>query len=324
MSLLSSNTVGGALDDLVHGYDKLIDTLPIVTERVTQIHNDTEDMAIQLEQRIRHLVDGYGHLEKISNQIPDNFKKSAHDHKINLLDATKSYNDNDINSNKNKENIEFQNRQFDALKEEFKAISHERIIVDVLTRQTLSRAKHSNKGGIGVESSSYVSSVRSNDQSTRTNMGKYVASRKQDSGPSLELLRSTTASRQSSLRTTMESQASSSSSSSSSSSKINNKTNNDIQESNQISHVNLNNPLPLPLYIIPDNPHKSTTNINIKTNKPSIIPSARVITKSTKGAIMVPSMKQGVIPDEIKNLKTIPTSIVDNSDMNLVKRNVKR
>lgn len=318
--LLSSNTVGGALDDLVDGYDKLINTLPKVKERVAQMHNGTEDMAIQLEQRIRHLIDGYEHLEKISTQIPDNFKETAHEHKMNLLDATKSYNDNTIN--KNKENIEFQNRQFEALKEEFKAISHERIIVDVLTRQTLSRAKHFNKGGVGVESSSYVSSAYLNDQTSRTSMGKYVASRKQDSGPSLELLRSTTASRQSSLRTTMESQASSSSN-------INNKTNNDIQDTNHNSpanfKINLNNPLPFPTYIIPDNPYKSTNHNDLTTTKPSIIPSSRIITKSTKGAHMVPSMKQGSLPEEIKNLKTIPTSIyVDNSDINVVKKNIKR
>ncbi len=46
---LQMGTVTGAVDDLVHGYEQLMHTLPELSQKVAQMHSGTENMAIDLE-----------------------------------------------------------------------------------------------------------------------------------------------------------------------------------------------------------------------------------------------------------------------------------
>jgi hypothetical protein len=127
--------VDGAVVDLVNGYDSIIDTLPNVAERVKQMQTATEDMANTLEKRMRHLVDGYEYLDSISAQVPESLRENAAAHKKSLLDVAQllgpSYEQNYLNHNK----------ELDRLRSELQSITHERVIVDVLTRQSIKQAK---------------------------------------------------------------------------------------------------------------------------------------------------------------------------------------
>lgn len=50
---LQMGTVTAAVDDLVHGYEHLVHSLPNVSKNLMQMHGHTEDMARNLE--VRHL-----------------------------------------------------------------------------------------------------------------------------------------------------------------------------------------------------------------------------------------------------------------------------
>lgn len=49
MLSLQMGTVTGAVDDLLHGYDQLVATLPNLAEKVSMIQGNTETMANELE-----------------------------------------------------------------------------------------------------------------------------------------------------------------------------------------------------------------------------------------------------------------------------------
>ena len=127
--------VDGAVRDLVHGYDSIISTLPNVATRVKQMQAATEDMANTLETRMRHLVDGYEHLDSISAQIPEGIRVQAAAHKNTLLEASQllgpSY----------EQNYLIHNKELERLRAELQSIAHERVIVDVLTRQSIKKAR---------------------------------------------------------------------------------------------------------------------------------------------------------------------------------------
>ena len=46
---MQMGVVTGAVDDLVHGYEQLVHSLPNLTEQIGNVHADTEQMAKQLE-----------------------------------------------------------------------------------------------------------------------------------------------------------------------------------------------------------------------------------------------------------------------------------
>jgi hypothetical protein len=51
---LQVGSITGAVDDLVHGYEQLVHSLPNLTNQITNVHADTEQMAKQLE--VRHTL----------------------------------------------------------------------------------------------------------------------------------------------------------------------------------------------------------------------------------------------------------------------------
>jgi hypothetical protein len=124
-----SNVVG----DLIHGYDALVGNLPHVADKVIEMHSATENMAKQLEERMRYLVDGYEYLDSISTQIPEGLRNTAGAHKKSLLEASQVLTDNE------KVGTQANNVEIERLKAELHSIAHERVVVEVLTRQAAAR-----------------------------------------------------------------------------------------------------------------------------------------------------------------------------------------
>ena len=146
-NFLSFHNVSGAVDDLVNGYESLVQSIPSLAQKVASMSQGTENMAKHLEERMRNLVDGYEYLDAVSSQIPESFRQIASTHRQALLDSVH------INAPNEKE---YEDTLFDAqiskLRAELNGISHERVVVDILTRQTISRAKsHYTKAGTGGE-----------------------------------------------------------------------------------------------------------------------------------------------------------------------------
>lgn len=103
--------VTSAVDDLVHGYEHLVHTLPDLTSKITSVHADAEQMAKELEvrtfclphahheldqcipsvpstqHRTRSMVDGYEYLQGLSTQLPEMFRETAAAHRKTLQDA---------------------------------------------------------------------------------------------------------------------------------------------------------------------------------------------------------------------------------------------
>lgn len=46
---LQMGNITGVVDDLVHGYEQLVHSLPNLTNQICNVHSDTEQMAKQLE-----------------------------------------------------------------------------------------------------------------------------------------------------------------------------------------------------------------------------------------------------------------------------------
>ena len=218
--------IDSAVVDLVHGYDSIIDTLPNVAQRVKQMQTATEDMANTLENRMRNLVDGYEYLDSISAQVPESLRENAAAHKKSLSDVAQllgpSYEQNYINHNK----------ELDRLRSELQSITHERVVVDVLTRQSIKQAKKKKVA---------------------------VSSRNKE-------------------------------------------------KSKEIPYE----PIAVPLF----NPQQQgpgstvSTNPALKNPKNSASSASSRVSVSVRapgpGSLMVPSMRQGVLPPEVANLKTIP------------------
>ena len=146
--------VDGAVTDLVQGYGSIVDSLPNVANRVIQMQSATEDMANTLERRMRHLIDGYEYLDSISSQVPESIRETAVNYKKSMLDVAHvlgpSYEQNYITHTK----------ELDRLRAELQSIAHERVVVDVLTRQSIKQAKRnksvpSNVGKVGMKVAHY-------------------------------------------------------------------------------------------------------------------------------------------------------------------------
>ena len=127
----------GRMEDLVHGYDSVIATLPNVAVRVNEMTRATEGMAQELEQRMKNLVDGYEYLDSISAQIPQSLRDTAAVHKKTMLDVMAS----DSAAVVGDDNYQEHTKELDRLRSELQSISHERVVVDILTRQTMKDAR---------------------------------------------------------------------------------------------------------------------------------------------------------------------------------------
>ena len=117
------------MEDLVQGYDS------VVGLRMNEMTRATEGMAQELEQRMKHLIDGYEYLDSMSAQIPQSLRETAALHKKSMLDVMGDaavVGDDDYQEH---------TKELDRLRSELQSISHERVVVDILTRQTMKDAR---------------------------------------------------------------------------------------------------------------------------------------------------------------------------------------
>ena len=93
-------------------------------------------MADVLETMMRRLDGGLDHLDSARPQLPESLWEDAAAHKKSLLDVAHllgpSYEQNYINHSK----------ELDRLRAELQSIAHERVVVDVLTRQSIKQARN--------------------------------------------------------------------------------------------------------------------------------------------------------------------------------------
>lgn len=111
-------------------------------------------------------VDGYEHVAQVASQQPDSFLRMAEFYREQMRNAASAL---DPDAAANKENASSgyseaqHNRNLDLLKMELQSISHERVIVDVLTRNTMAQSRHA----AGLASSAPSSSSSSSSSSSR-------------------------------------------------------------------------------------------------------------------------------------------------------------
>ena len=118
-------------------------------DRVASIRSETINMTRQLKDEVRDLLEGYDYLNAISSQFPNSIRKTAENYKANLLetsphsliDSEDFFDRNDVvEVNKNNINamsdIEKSNQELETLKNELRNITQERMIMDVINRQT--------------------------------------------------------------------------------------------------------------------------------------------------------------------------------------------
>lgn len=93
-------------------------------------------MADVLESMMRRLDGSLDHLDSAHPQLPESLWEDAAAHKKSLLDVAHllgpSYEQNYINHSK----------ELDRLRAELQSIAHERVVVDVLTRQSIKQARN--------------------------------------------------------------------------------------------------------------------------------------------------------------------------------------
>ena len=136
---LEMGAVTSAVDDLVSGYESLVATLPEVAQRVNDIQSGTECMAHRLEDRMRYLIDGYEYLDSVSSQIPPALQKMAAAHKKNILDAS------ELLGSIDKEDLNRYETNLQKLKGDLKSMAYERVVMDVLTRDSIKEGRANGK-----------------------------------------------------------------------------------------------------------------------------------------------------------------------------------
>ena len=130
-------------EDFLAQCDNITANLPHFSDRFTEMTRDTQDMAQQLEERMRFLEDGYEHLGAVAGQIPKAFQELASGHRKSIMEAAH------VLEIEDKENDKIIGQQLNYLKRELQSIAQERVVIDVFTRGTISRAKRhftANKG----------------------------------------------------------------------------------------------------------------------------------------------------------------------------------
>ena len=246
------NFVDGAVVDLIQGYGSIVDTLPNVADRVMQMQTATESMANTLEQRMRHLIDGYEYLDSISAQVPESLRETAMAHKKNMLDVSH------VLGPSYEQNYAAHTKELDRLRGELQSIAHERVVVDVLTRQTIRQAKKKPTSQNGNNGNNGKNSNNGNPGSGGS--GSRIKAKEAPFEPIV--IPSYAAFSQGQT----------------------NKPNNASNSNNPNNPNNLNNQ-------------------NTQGKGPPILFARNV----GPGSLMVPSMRQGVLPPEISNLKTTPS-----------------
>lgn len=125
------------------------------------------------------MIDGYDYLNAISNQIPNSIRKTAEDYRNNLLSAppTSLINmEDDVNPSSlldpnshqlyTLDDIEKSSQQLEILKNELRSITQERLVMDIVNRQTFDIKRKINS------SSNSSSSARNSNSKWNFSAGK--------------------------------------------------------------------------------------------------------------------------------------------------------
>jgi hypothetical protein len=110
------------------------------TRAMAEMRDATETMAVELQAKMAQLVHGYEYLHELSAQVPASLRHMATSHTASLLDAVNGLGND---AQKVEEEAELEELPvLNRLRSELQSIAHERVVVDVLTRQTIKDAKH--------------------------------------------------------------------------------------------------------------------------------------------------------------------------------------
>lgn len=95
---------------------------------------------VEVEQQTRDLVEGYDYLKHLSTQVPQSYSEMASFYREQMINAASIVAplDSRIQDDTKENNPD---RNLDFLRMELQSISHERVIVEVLTRQTVNQSK---------------------------------------------------------------------------------------------------------------------------------------------------------------------------------------
>ena len=108
---------------------------------------------------MRDLIDGYDYLNTLSSQLPDTIQSNAYNYKQSLL-----YPSSNTTTHSTAYETDDSNIQLQHIKNELKSISYERMVVDVLTRQTINNTKKMNdkhKNKYATQTQKYRQELRS-------------------------------------------------------------------------------------------------------------------------------------------------------------------
>ena len=274
--------------ELVQGMDALSANIPHYAERFAEMASDTEEMAKELEDRMKYLEDGYDYLSKVSSQVPEAIREMSSNYKMGVLDGAEA----NLFGEEEKKALENEDDKLAHLKKELHSISQERVIVDVFTRSTISRVKsHFTKLGVDNEPV-FIGHDRAEKSRIQTRNHALARLSSTDKGAKNEEHISKAL-----LQTEPPE-----------------KLRQGARPASSISDYqgDLNGPLEIPSFRANhhNNAHsnndENTVNRNVRGGEGDK-KKARNLTVRPASNIMVPSMKQGSLPPEIKNLQVVPT-----------------
>ena len=134
MRLAPDGPGSSAVTDLVLGYESMLEVLPNLADRVQEMQSGTEEMAKRLENKMRGLVDGYSHLEGLSNEIPEGIREMAANHRKALIEAGAL---TDLTAVEEMERLE---ADIDLIKAEFNCLTSDRLVSSMKAKDLIRNA----------------------------------------------------------------------------------------------------------------------------------------------------------------------------------------
>ena len=290
--------------------ENLSGSLPNYAEKFIAMSKDTEEMAKELEDRMKYLEDGYDYLSKVSTQVPEAIREMSSNYKLQSLDEANM----GVLNEKEKENLTEQGSNLDRLKKELHSISQERVIVEVFTRATISRAKAAASTKLGVDNEpAFISAQRSQKASYGKRGHALARSGYPDKGLTGEL---------GAKRSLLATEAPESYP-------------NGMDSESGYAYGDPNAPIDIPSFRSTHDSHgrplqhTNTAGATDGNDDSDIGASGKkgkrsVRVRPTAGNIMVPSMRQGSLPEEIRHLHTVPIMDVQARMTQVMERKEKR
>jgi hypothetical protein len=143
MQVASDGPASGAVTDLVMGYESMLEVLPNLADRVQEMQSGTEEMAKRLENKMRGLVDGYSHLEGLSNEIPEGIREMAANHRKSLIEAGSL---TDLTAVEDMARLE---ADMDLIKAEFNCLTSDRLMSSMKAKDLIRSAGRLKLGHAG-------------------------------------------------------------------------------------------------------------------------------------------------------------------------------